>query len=103
MSLYVSFMIQVNVYTILLTTPQYHNLLPAVCALIEIGGVQWMESATCERGSSIRTLTKIGQQYSLGDSLHAALMMIDLNGPDIKAVDEAKALIIESVNVWKNY
>jgi hypothetical protein len=33
-----------EVYTILLTTPQYHNLLPAVCALVEIAGVQWMES-----------------------------------------------------------
>jgi hypothetical protein len=33
----------------------------------------------------------------------AALMMIDMNGPDIEAVDEVKALILESVNVWKNY
>ena len=32
----------------------------------------------------------------------AALMMIDLNGPDIEAVDEVKALILESVNAWKN-
>ena len=61
-----------------------------------------MESAACERGFSIRTLTKNGQQYSLGDSA-LALMMIDLNGPDIKAVDEVKALILESVNSWKNY
>ena len=30
-------------------------------------------------------------------------MMIDVNGPDIEAVDEVKALILESVNVWKNY
>jgi hypothetical protein len=30
-------------------------------------------------------------------------MMIDLNGPDIEAVDEVKDLILESVNVWKNY
>ena len=29
--------------------------------------------------------------------------MIDLNGPDIEAVDEVKTLILESVNVWKNY
>ena len=41
-----------EVYTILLTTPQYRNLLPAVCTLIEVGGVQWMETATCERGFS---------------------------------------------------
>ena len=64
-----------------------------------------MESATCERGFSIRTLTtkfKTGQRYSLGDSLLAALMMIDLNGPDIEAVDEVKEVILESVNVWKN-
>ena len=35
--------------------------------LIEVVGVQWMESATCERGFSIRTLTKTGQRYWLGD------------------------------------
>ena len=29
-------------------------------------------------------------------------MMIDLNGPDIEAVDEVKEVILESVNVWKN-
>ncbi len=36
-------------------------------------------------------------------SLLAALMMIDMNGPDIEAVDEVKSLILESVNAWKNY
>ena len=36
-------------------------------------------------------------------SLLAALMIIDLNGPDIEAADEVKALILESVNAWKNY
>jgi hypothetical protein len=30
-------------------------------------------------------------------------MMIDMNGPDIETVDEVKSLILESVNVWKNY
>ena len=55
-------------------------------------------SATCERGFSIRTLTKTGQRYSLGGSLLSALMMIDMNAPDIQAVHEVKALILESVN-----
>jgi len=36
-------------------------------------------------------------------SLLAALMMIDMNGPDTHALDEVKALILESVNEWKNY
>jgi hypothetical protein len=30
-------------------------------------------------------------------------MMIDMDGPDIEAVDEVKALILESVNACKNY
>jgi hypothetical protein len=30
-------------------------------------------------------------------------VMIDMNGPDIEAVDEVKALILQSVTVWKNY
>ena len=56
-----------EVYTILLTTPEYHNLLSVTYTLIEVAGVQWMESATLERGFSIRSLTKTGQRYSLGD------------------------------------
>jgi hypothetical protein len=58
-----------------------------------------MESATCELGFSIRTLTKTGQRYSspLGDSLLSVLMMIDLNGPDMESVDEVKKQILESV------
>jgi hypothetical protein len=35
---------------------------------------------------------------------HNALsMQRDMNGPDIEAVDEVKALILEPVNAWKNY
>ena len=34
---------------------------------------------------------------------YLSILMIDLNGPDIEAVDEVKALILESVNAWKNY
>ena len=30
-------------------------------------------------------------------------MMMDMNGPDIQAVHEVKAIIPESVNVLKNY
>ncbi len=41
-----------------------------------------MESAKCERGFSIRTLTKTGQRYLLGHSLVAAFMMIEMNGPN---------------------
>ena len=39
-------------------------------------------------------------------SLLAALVMIDtvyINGPNINAADKVKALILESVNAWKNY
>ena len=34
-----------------------------------------------------------------GDFLLAALMMIDMNGLDIQALDKVKELILESVNV----
>ena len=39
----------------------------------------------------------------MGDSLLAALIMIDKNGPEIQAVHKVKELILESVNEWKNY
>ncbi len=51
-----------------------------MCTLIEVLGVQWMESVTCERGFSIRTLKKTGHRYWLEDSPLAAVMMIDING-----------------------
>ena len=35
--------------------------------------------------------------------LLVGLMMIDMNGPDIEGVDEVKVVILEPVNVWKNY
>ena len=71
-------------YTILFTTPEYHNLLPVVCTLIEVSGVQWMESSTCDRASLSEPsqVTKNAQRYSLGERL-TAVMMIDMNGPDI--------------------
>jgi hypothetical protein len=59
------------------------NSFPNICrgaSFLSVAGVQWMESATCERGSCIRTLTKTAHRYSLGDSLLAAVMMIDMNG-----------------------
>ena len=40
--------------------------------------------------------------YSSVDSLLAVVMMIDMNGPGIEAVDEVKSLILESVNTCKN-
>jgi hypothetical protein len=39
----------------------------------------------------------------MGDSLLAALMMIDINGPDSQAEDRVKTLILEAVNAWRNY
>ena len=34
-------------------------------SLVKVGGVHWMDTATCERGFSIPTLTKTGQRYLL--------------------------------------
>ena len=35
--------------------------------------------------------------------LLAALMIIDMNGPDIQAVHVVKARILEYINAWKNF
>lgn len=37
---------------------KHKNLVVSVCVLIEIEGIQWLETATCERGYSVRTHTK---------------------------------------------
>jgi hypothetical protein len=77
----------------------FRSILP----LIEILGLQWFETATCERGFSIRTHTKTGQRYSMGTSLLAALMMIDINGPDIDSEEEVQKLVLAAVGRWKGF
>jgi hypothetical protein len=57
------------------------KLLPDWVILIEIEGVQWLETATCERGFSLRTQILTTHRHSMGDSLLACLMMICSNGP----------------------
>jgi hypothetical protein len=47
------------------------KLLPDWVILIEIEGVQGLETATCERGFSLRTQILTVQRYSMGDSLLA--------------------------------
>jgi hypothetical protein len=61
-----------------------------VKGLIEIEGVQWLETATCERGFSLRTQILTAQCHPMGDSLRAFLMMICSNGPSLheKEVEE---------------
>jgi hypothetical protein len=49
------------------------KLLPDLFILIEIEGVQWLETATSERGFSLRTQILTAQRYSMGDSLLACL------------------------------
>ena len=44
-------------------------LFPDLVILIEIEGVQWLETATCERGFSLRTQILTAQRHRMGDSL----------------------------------
>jgi hypothetical protein len=57
------------------------KVFPDLVILIEIEGVQWLETATCERGFSLRTQILTATRYSMGDSLLACLMMICSKGP----------------------
>ncbi len=42
------------------------KLLPDLVILIEIEGVQWLETATCERGLSLRTQILTAQRHAHG-------------------------------------
>ena len=44
------------------------KLLPDLVILIDIEGVQWLETATCERGFSLRTQILTAQRHRMGDS-----------------------------------
>jgi hypothetical protein len=99
-----------DVFKILLTDADvedgetYRHLLPNILTLIEIMGIQWVETATCERGFSLRTIIKTCQRYSMGDSLLACLMLLASEGPDLgdkKAVEELLLAAIARFNDHK--
>jgi hypothetical protein len=72
-----------DVYEVIIMDDSLRKLLPDLVILIEIEGVQWLETATCERGFSLRTQILTAQRHIMGDSLLACLMMICSNGPSL--------------------
>jgi hypothetical protein len=46
---------------------------------------------------------KDGQRYCLGDSLLAALMIIDLSGPDLGDPEAVRKVVLPAVQKWKEY
>ncbi len=79
------------------------KLLPDLVILIGIGGVQWLETATCERGFSLRTQILTAQRYSQGDSLLACLMMICSNGPSLHQREEVEKFLLAVVARFKAF
>jgi hypothetical protein len=72
-----------DVYEDYIMDDSLRKILPDLVILIEIEGVQWLETATCERGFPVRTQILTAQRYSMGDSLLACMMMICSNGPSL--------------------
>jgi hypothetical protein len=72
-----------------------HSLL---VILIEIEGVQWLETATCERGFSF-TLRSLFN----GRSLLACLMMICSNGPSLDQKEEVEKFLLAVVARFKAF
>jgi hypothetical protein len=70
---------------------------PDLVILIEIEGVQWLETATCERGFSLRTQILTAQRHRMGDSLLACLMMIYSNGPSLHQKEEVEKFLLAVV------
>ena len=79
------------------------SLLPDLVILIEIEGVQWLETATCERGFSLRTQILTAQRHSMGDSLLACLMMICSNGPSLHEKEEVEKFLLAVVARFKAF
>jgi hypothetical protein len=65
--------------------------------LIEIEGIHRLETATCERGCSLRTQILTAQRYSMGDSLLACLMMIWSNGPSLDQKEVVEKFLLPVV------
>jgi len=71
--------------------------------LIEIEGVQWLETATWERGISLRTQILTAQRRRMGDSLLACLMMICSNGPSLHEKEEMEKFLLAVVARFKAF
>ena len=55
-----------DVYEVLIMNDRFRKLLLDLFILIEIEGVQWLETATCERGFSLRTQILTAQRHRMG-------------------------------------
>jgi hypothetical protein len=86
-----------DVYEVIIMDDSLRKLLPDLVILIEIEGVQWLETATCERGFSLRTQILTAQRHSMGDSLLACLMMIHSNGPSLHEKEEVEKFLLAVV------
>jgi hypothetical protein len=86
-----------DVYEVIIMDDSLRKLLPDLVILIEIEGVQWLETATCERGFSLRTQILTAQRHSMGDSLLACLMMICSNGPSLHQKEEVEKFLLAVV------
>jgi hypothetical protein len=54
-----------DVYEVIIMDDSLRKLLPDLVILIEIEGVQWLETATCEKGFSLRTQILTAQRYMM--------------------------------------
>jgi len=86
---------------VLIRDDSLRKILPDLLILIEIEGVQWLETATCERGFSLRTQILTAQRYSMGDSLLACLSMIVSNGPSLNQKEEVEKFLLAVVARFK--
>jgi hypothetical protein len=62
-----------------------------------------LETATCERGFSLRTQILTAQRCSMGDSLLACLMMICSNGPSLHEKEEVEKFLLAVVARFKAF
>ena len=69
--------------------------------LITVKLILWLQTATCERGFSLRTLIKTRNRSSMGNTLLDILMMISSNGPDLQDEKVISDLCGESIQLFK--
>ncbi len=92
-----------DLYEVIIMDDSLRKLLPNLVILIEIEGVQWLETATCERGISLRTQILTAQRHRMGDSLLACLMMICSNCPSLHEKEEVEKFLFAVVARFKAF
>lgn len=94
-----------DVFTHISQSEHCQRTFPACVFLINIKQVLWLQTASCERGFSLRTKIKTSQRASMQNTLLDILMMVCSNGPPMtpENVEPIKQIVSRAVQRFTHH